>query len=57
MAIECLDMELAVEVYRYLQDARMVLSLQEILRFDNKSFIIGSLLGLLGKDPNRAQVS
>lgn len=56
VVLECLDIELGMEVFRYLKDASTVINLQKIRQYDDKNLIAGSLLVLLGKDINKGQV-
>ncbi|GMH41872.1 hypothetical protein BSKO_09782 [Bryopsis sp. KO-2023] len=55
VAIECMDIELAIAVFRQLGDASKVLSLEQICQYDDKSLVAGHVLVLMGKDIAKAQ--
>ena len=55
--MECLEIELAISVYRKLGDASMVLNLENIAQYEDRNLLSGHVLVLLGKDINAAQVT
>lgn len=56
-ALECLEIELAISVYRKLRDASMVLNLESISHYEDRNLLAGHAMILLGRDVNVAQVT
>lgn len=56
VALEFLDIELGIDVFRYLNNAGTVVNLQRLSEIDDKNLITGCLLALLEKDINTVPV-
>jgi len=54
-AMECLDIDLAIRVYRQLRDAGMVMALQKCLHLEEKTLLAGFIY-MLFSDYQKAQV-
>jgi len=55
VALEMLDVEMAIAAYRMQGDASMVLSLERIKHYEDKNLLAGHIIVLLDKDQNQAQ--
>ncbi|KAF5840991.1 hypothetical protein DUNSADRAFT_14848 [Dunaliella salina] len=55
VALEMLDVEMAIAAYRMQGDASMVLSLERVKHYEDKNLLAGHIIVLLDKDQNQAQ--